>query len=59
MSEIKSAEYWAHKGKVKLYVYRKRAASTGKGTPVLFLVHGSSASGRNSFDLSVPGRSDY
>jgi len=59
MSEIKSAEYWAHKGKVKLYVYRKRAAGAAPGAPVLFLVHGSSASGRNSFDLSVPGRSDY
>lgn len=59
MSEIKSAEYWAHKGKVKLYVYRKRAAGAAPGASVLFLVHGSSASGRNSFDLSVPGRSDY
>lgn len=59
MSEIKSAEYWAHRGNVKLYVYRKRAAGAASGAPVLFLVHGSSASGRNSFDLSVPGRSDY
>jgi pimeloyl-ACP methyl ester carboxylesterase len=63
MSEIKSAEYWAQKktqeGSVRLYVYRKRAAGTVPGAPVLFLVHGSSASGRNSFDLSVPGRSDY
>ncbi|MBM3373204.1 MAG: alpha/beta hydrolase [Betaproteobacteria bacterium] len=42
---------------VKLYVYRKRVA--GRGAPVLFLVHGSSASGRNSFDLDVPGRDDY
>lgn len=63
MSDIKSAEYWVQKktqgGSVKLYVYRKRAAGLAQGAPVLFLVHGSSASGRNSFDLDVPGRSDY
>lgn len=63
MAEIKSAEYWAQKktrqGSVKLYVYRKRAAGAAPGAPVLFLVHGSSASGRNSFDLSVPDRNDY
>jgi alpha-beta hydrolase superfamily lysophospholipase len=59
MAKIDSAEYWAKKGDVKLYVYRKHAAGLPKGAPVLFLVHGSSASGRNSFDLSVPGRSDY
>ncbi|HEV7390753.1 MAG TPA: hypothetical protein VGO08_03845, partial [Burkholderiales bacterium] len=56
-----SAEYWANKGDVKLYVYRKRAKapeSTAAALPVLFLVHGSSASGRSSFDLHVPGR-DY
>jgi alpha-beta hydrolase superfamily lysophospholipase len=56
-----SAEYWANKGDVKLYVYRKRAKapeSASAALPVLFLVHGSSASGRSSFDLHVPGR-DY
>ena len=54
-----SEEYWARKGEVKLYVYRKRAsapARTAPALPVLFLVHGSSASGRSSFDLNVPGR---
>lgn len=54
-----SEEYWAKKGDVKLYVYRRRASAPDKGAPalpVLFLVHGSSASGRSSFDLSVPGR---
>lgn len=56
-----SAEYWVNKGPVKLYVYRKRAAAPGKDETlkVLFLVHGSSASGRSSFDLQVPGRPDY
>jgi len=56
-----SAEYRADKGNVRLYVYRKRseAPRAGDARPVLFLVHGSSASGRSSFDLQVPGRSDY
>src|SRR5688572_25614336 len=63
-----SEDYWAVKRveqpgakqrDVKLYVYRKRATAPERGTPqlpVLFLVHGSSASGRSSFDLNVPGR---
>ncbi|MGA0024464.1 MAG: alpha/beta hydrolase, partial [Burkholderiales bacterium] len=59
MAEIVGAEYWAKKGEVKLYVYRKRVANAVAGAPVLFLVHGSSASGRSSFDLAVPGRGEY
>ena len=56
-----SAEYWAAKGSVKLYLYRKRAAAPGGGAalPVLFLVHGSSMSGRSTFDLAVPGQANY
>ena len=58
MAQIDRAEYWAQKDGVKLYVYRKHAAGLPKDAPVLFLVHGSSASGRSSFDLDVPGRTD-
>ena len=57
-----SQEYWAQKGDVKLYLYRKRATPPKPGAaalPVLFLVHGSSISGRSSFDLEVPGRGNY
>ncbi|MGE5523233.1 MAG: alpha/beta hydrolase [Rhodospirillaceae bacterium] len=56
-----SAEYYGKKGDVNLYVYRKRkeAPRAGDSRPVLFFVHGSSASGRSSFDLQVPGRTDY
>ena len=58
-----SAEYWARKGSVKLYLYRKRAAMPpmvdAAPLPVLFLVHGSSMSGRSTFDLTVPGASGY
>ena len=55
-------EYWAQRGDVKLYLYRKRlhAPKAGeKALPVLFLVHGSSISSRPSFDLTVPGHGDY
>jgi pimeloyl-ACP methyl ester carboxylesterase len=61
-SEIASAEYWAHKGAVKLALYRKRLAAPAGGaavSPVLFLVHGSSMCGRSTFDLSVPNQAGY
>jgi len=56
-----SGEYWAKKGEVSLYIYRKRlgAPQPGEALPVLFLVHGSSVSSRPSFDLGVPGRGEY
>ncbi|MBV8167710.1 MAG: alpha/beta fold hydrolase [Alphaproteobacteria bacterium] len=57
-----SAEYWATKGDVKLYMWRKRTGAPKAGEvprPVLFVVHGSSNSGRSSFDLTVPGRGEY
>ena len=62
MSTFWCAEYWAQKGDVKLYVYRKRVAAPVPGEaplPVLFLVHGSSFSGRSGFDLQVPGKPDF
>src|SRR5690242_11278530 len=61
-AKIWSAEYWAKKGDVSLYVYRKRAGAPVKGEPprpVVFLVHGSSVSSRPTFDLSVPGKGEY
>jgi pimeloyl-ACP methyl ester carboxylesterase len=57
LETIWSAEYWARKGDVRLFIYRKRIGSDAR--PVLFLVHGSSFCGRSSFDLTVPGRRDY
>jgi alpha-beta hydrolase superfamily lysophospholipase len=55
---IVASEYWANKGSVKLWVYRKRLA---EGTPRgrLFCVHGSSYSGKTMFDLQVPDREGY
>jgi alpha-beta hydrolase superfamily lysophospholipase len=60
--KIWSQEYWAHKGDVKLNLWRKRVGAAKPGEqprPVLFLVHGSSNSGLSSFDLSVPGKGEY
>lgn len=55
---IVATEYWADKNGVKLWVYRKRLEGSGhRGR--LFLVHGSSYSGKTMFDLQVPGRQDY
>lgn len=54
---IVASEYTAHKGAVDLAVYRKRA--TTEDAPVLLLVHGSSFGGRTTFDLTVPGQSNY
>jgi alpha-beta hydrolase superfamily lysophospholipase len=60
--KIWSNEYWAQRGKVKLNLFRKRLNaphSRGAAEPVLFLVHGSSISGRPTFDLTVPGHGEY
>ncbi|MBV9439802.1 MAG: alpha/beta fold hydrolase [Candidatus Eremiobacteraeota bacterium] len=58
---IAASEYWAMKGTVRLYVYRKRIvpAAGAAAQPVLFLVHGSSMSGRSTFDLTVPNQTGY
>jgi pimeloyl-ACP methyl ester carboxylesterase len=59
--DIWSAEYWAKKGDVPLYLFRKRVGAPKPGEPplpVLFLVHGSSISYR-VFDLNVPGHGEY
>ncbi|HEV7635462.1 MAG TPA: alpha/beta fold hydrolase, partial [Bradyrhizobium sp.] len=59
--EIWSSEYWAKKGDVPLWMYRKRLGAPKPGEPsrpVLFFVHGSSVSSR-VFDLNVPGHGEY
>ncbi len=60
--DIWSSEYWAHKGEVKLNLWRKRLGEPRPGElplPILFLVHGSSLSARSSYDLVVPGNDQY
>ena len=59
--EISSSEYWAKKGDVPLWMYRKRLGAPQAGEPsrpVLFFVHGSSISSR-AFDLNVAGHGEY
>jgi alpha-beta hydrolase superfamily lysophospholipase len=61
-ARVWSRDYWARKGDVSLYMFRKRRTAPRRGEaplPVLFLVHGSSISSRPSFDLTVPGRGEY
>jgi pimeloyl-ACP methyl ester carboxylesterase len=58
VAEFATNEYWAMKGNVRLYMYRKRLAAPAQ-RPVLFLVHGSSVSSRPSFDLATPGLGEY
>jgi alpha-beta hydrolase superfamily lysophospholipase len=54
---VSSTDHWTTKptdaGPVKLYMRRKRAGDTAKGT-ILF-VHGSSVSATPTFDLQLPG----
>ena len=57
--KVVAEEYWTNKGSVKLWVYRKQLEDGAKDKPLLFLVHGSSYSGKTMFDLTVPNRSDY
>jgi len=59
--DIWSREYWAKKGDVPLWMFRKRVGAPKKGEaprPVLFFVHGSSVTSR-AFDLNVPGKGEY
>src|ERR1700722_12698789 len=60
--KIWSGEYWAKKGELCLYIFRKRLGAPKSGEParpILFLAHGSSVSARPTFDLTVPGHDDY
>ena len=60
-TDIWSQEYWAKKGDVPLFMFRKRLGAPSPGEtprPVLFLVHGSSVTWR-IFDLDTPGHGEY
>lgn len=59
--EIWSSEYWAKKGDIPLWMFRKRVGAPKPGEParpVVFFVHGSSVTSR-AFDLTVPGKGEY
>src|SRR3974390_962217 len=58
---IWSGEYWAKKGDIPLWMFRKRLGAPKAGEParpVVFFVHGSSVTSR-VFDLRVPGKGEY
>ena len=60
-TDIWTQEYWAKKGDVPLFMFRKRLGAPAAGEaqrPVLFLVHGSSVTWR-IFDLDTPGHGEY
>ena len=60
-SRFWSGEYWAKKGDVPLWMYRKRLGAPKAGEParpIVFFVHGSSVTSR-AFDLTVPGKGEY
>jgi pimeloyl-ACP methyl ester carboxylesterase len=57
-ADISAEEHWVKKDQIDLYLYRKRPASSAT-LPLLFLVHGSSFSGRTGYDLQVPGPTGY
>ena len=57
--DVVGAEHWVeHAGGVKLYVWEKYVASPA-AKRVVVLAHGSATSGKESFDLQVPGKASY
>lgn len=56
---VAAHEFWTTRNGVRLWVYRKHTGPAGAKKPLLFLVHGSSYSGKTMFDLHVPEREDY
>ena len=51
-------EHWAHKGEVRLFLWRKSAVEPRDAKRTILLVHGSSMASQPTFDLHVPGRPD-
>lgn len=60
MDEVSATEFWARKGEVRLFLWRKCKVVPGADKrPPVILVHGSSLSSLPTFDLDVPGHADY
>ena len=51
-------EHWAHKGEVRLFLWRKSAVERRDAKGTILFVHGSSMASQPTFDLHVPGRPD-
>lgn len=53
-----AATHWVSRGEVRIHV-REKYVGSPEGKPTLILAHGSATAGQESFDLAVPGRTDY
>jgi pimeloyl-ACP methyl ester carboxylesterase len=49
-------EHWINKADVRLFLWRKAAASNAASRGTILFVHGSSMASQPTFDLQVPGR---
>ena len=55
---VQGTQHWVLQDEVRLFLWEKYQGSP-QGKPVLVLAHGSATAGRETFDLKVPGRSEY
>ena len=55
---VQGTEHWAHKGEVRLFLWRKSAVERRDAKGTILFVHGSSMASQPTFDLHVPGRPD-
>ncbi|MSQ89066.1 MAG: alpha/beta hydrolase [Betaproteobacteria bacterium] len=55
---MSGTEYWANKGDIRLFLWRKAPANGPATKGTILFVHGSSMASQPTFDLAVPGRPD-
>jgi len=55
---VTGQEHWTSKGPVRLFLWEKRAGTSGGPLGTLLFVHGSSMGSQPTFDLQVSGRAD-
>jgi pimeloyl-ACP methyl ester carboxylesterase len=55
---MQGIEHWTTKGEVRLFLWRKPAATGVAPNGTILFVHGSSMASQPTFDLEVPGRPD-
>jgi pimeloyl-ACP methyl ester carboxylesterase len=62
-ASVSGQEHWTQRqvgqDTIRLFMWRKRAASGGASKGTLLFVHGSSMAGTPVFDLQVPGKPQY
>lgn len=55
---VQGTQHWVLQDALRLFLWEK-CQGNPQGKPVLVLAHGSATAGRESFDLTVPGRPEY